>query len=122
MSELVAKISDLIGQSDSPIGKVDTVVPGVWRCDVFHDDLPQGKLHVGMIGRQAGANFCANHSFDQFTPEQKASIIEQIKAQHGNASTADPVELPEDISLQEFDDEADDEDEDDDDLEDTAIE
>ena len=104
MSEIKVKIGPLYGDMDSPAGKVKTESFGVWRCDAFHDDFPSGMLHIGMIGRQDGANFCENHEFSKFTPEQKASMVAQIKEQHGSASPDAPHELAEDIS-QEFDEE-----------------
>jgi len=116
MPEIEVIISELSGMTDTPIGPVSTIVPGVWRCDAFHESLPNGMLHIGMIGRQDGANFCANNSFGEFTPEQQALMVEQIKAQHGSASVSAPIELPEAIPLEEL--YEDDEDE----LEDTEIE
>ena len=118
MPEIEVMLSELVGTTDSPIGPVPTVVEGVWRCDAFHESLPNGMLHIGMIGRQDGANFCANNSFGEFTPEQQAMMVEQIKAQHGNASVSAPVELPEAIPPEDLYEDDGDEDE----LEDTEIE
>jgi len=127
MPTLEVKLSKLFGMSDSPTGKVETEVPGIWRVDIYDDklgisigarvrdedgnDLGYGKLHIGTIGRQPGANFCQNHQFGEFTPEQQAIIVEQVKALHGKASPEPPMELPEDVSGIEWDEESGDDDE-----------
>ena len=123
MPQLEVKLSKLLGQSQSPTGWEWTEVTGVWRVDVFDDnlqsgreddkgnDLGYGKLHIGMIGRQDGANFCQNHEFGKFTPEQRDSMIAQIRALHGHASPEPPMELPEPIEPEyDEDDEFDEED------------
>lgn len=104
---LSVKVGPLFGTADSPIGPVETEVPGVWRVDVYHENLPNGHLHVGMIGRQDGANFCENDNFREFTREQKDEIIAEVKRQHGSASTVAPMQLPEPIDFDDPDGEED---------------
>ena len=115
------QLNPLFGKQETPVGPVDTEVPSIWRVDVVDERLKgeplfiaSGKLHVGMIGRQVGANFCANSNFGQFAPTQKDHIVAEVKRLHGSADLTPPVELPEPIEPEE-----DDEDEDFDDLDDT---
>jgi hypothetical protein len=96
------KLNRLFGapRHPSPVGPKEEEVPAVWRVDVYDDDLlgeplciETGKLHVGMIGRQMGANFCENSNFGMFSVIQRQLIVEEVKRLHGTASGEDPVEL-----------------------------
>ena len=108
------RLNRLFGKTPTPLGIIDEEVPSVWRVDVYDDKFTQrpllldvGMLHVGMIGRQDGANFCANNSFDMFSKSQQDEIVAEVKRLHGTASPEPPVELPEEI-ITEDDDEFDD--------------
>ena len=92
-----------MGMAESPVGLVETKVPGMFRVDVHAANLPNGFMHVGMIGTQDGANFCENDVFRQFTPEQRAYVLDQVRKQHGSASISEPVLLPEAIEEYEED-------------------
>lgn len=64
-----------------------------------------GRLQVGIIGAQKGANFCPLQEFGEFTPEQQKVIVAEAKRLHGQASGEPPHELPPDLEILESSDE-----------------
>ena len=108
------KIGKLVGFQDTPLGPVEQESLMVWRVDVIDEALTRyplriaaGSLMVGTIGRQDGANFCANSSFGLFAASQQEQIVSEVKRLHGKACPDPPVELPiiPDEENEEFDDE-----------------
>lgn len=100
MADFEVRLEPLIGETATPTGPEQVEVPGVWMVYVYSEalkDLPlkidAGKLHVGFIGRQVGANFCGNDNFGRFVPPQQERIISECKRLHGSASQRPPVEL-----------------------------
>lgn len=59
------------------------------------------KLQVGIIGKQAGANFCPIPELDSFTYAHRVWIAEEAKRLHGNASPLPFVEVPPLVNLNE---------------------
>jgi hypothetical protein len=55
---------------------------------------PLGKLMVGYIGIQDGANFCPAQEFYGFGYKHRRLIVDTAKQQHGHASPDDPVDVP----------------------------
>lgn len=107
------RLNPLYGMSNTALGPVETLCADVWRVDVYDEaltgppmEIASGKLHVGMIGRQPGANFCENDNFRLFSPEQKAQILADVRTLHGSASGQPPVELTAPVEFE--DDELDD--------------
>ncbi len=58
----------------------------------FRND--EGRLQVGWIGTQKGANFCPINAFYEFTNLQKEWMANEAKRQHGHASDKPHVEVP----------------------------
>lgn len=61
----------------------------------------EGKLQVGWMGKQDGANFCPLPELDNFTPAHRIWIGDEAKRLHGSASTKPFVELPPPIQTDE---------------------
>ena len=55
---------------------------------------PDKKLQVGIIGKQAGANFCPTNEFYGFTYPYQQQIAEEAKRLHGHASTKPHTDVP----------------------------
>ena len=65
------------------------------------------KLQVGIIGKQAGANFCPTNEFNSFTYPHQQWIAAEAKRLHGNASDKPHENLPPHEEVEEFEELAD---------------
>jgi hypothetical protein len=85
---------------DSPTGPVEVTTEFdqyfVFVCgDALRaKGLASGRMQVGWIGKQPGANFCPILAFYKFHYPQQQWIADEAKRLHGAASPLPHVEIP----------------------------
>ena len=88
---------DIPQKVDTPFGIVDGFISFNQFRVLVECSLPEyaGKqVHVGYLGKQDGANFCALPLLYKFYGPQRDWIAEQAKKLHGKASTEPWQEVP----------------------------
>lgn len=89
----IRRVSTPVGPVDEPVehNQFRVFVEGE---KVAQFNLNNPRLMVGIIGKQAGANFCPIGAFYKFVSGQRQWIADQAKALHGKASTEPFVDVP----------------------------
>lgn len=69
------------------------------RVFIQHDALKtrndEGRINIGSIGIQEGANFLPNSEFyEVLGPANRDQVVAEIKKQHGSASPEPHTDLP----------------------------